>query len=60
VLRYQPMESALRRPPARGPVGFGLLADADLVAIKDGESFETLLSTTFKADCKGVPTPKPP
>jgi hypothetical protein len=37
-----------------------LLADADLVAIKDGESFETLLSTTFKADCKGVPTPKPP
>jgi hypothetical protein len=66
VLKYQPIESALTRPPALGPEGFPF-ADADLAAkatvfaaINDGEGFEALLSTTSEADCKGVPTPKPP
>jgi hypothetical protein len=63
VPKYQPIESALKRPPALGPEARPF-ADADLVAtatafgaINDGEGFEALLSTTSEADCKGVPTP---
>ena len=65
VPRYQPIESALSRPPAFGPVAARTFAEADLLAaafgaINDGDCFETLLSTASEADCKGVPTPKPP
>jgi len=69
VLRYQPIESALTRPPVRGSTTLALAGLAAVVdAIKDGgwldscdgDRSATLLSTTSEADCKGVPTPKPP
>jgi hypothetical protein len=61
VLKYQPIESALRRPPWRGPVGLaeGLVdgfAEPSR-AINDGSGFLTLGKPGSETEGKGVPTP---
>jgi hypothetical protein len=62
VLKYQPIESALRRPPCRGPVGLaeGFVDGFEQVskAINDGSCFLTLGKPGSETECKGVPTPQ--